>query len=84
MDGKMKTLGEVRREMCRHGNAAVHPTATLLTLLRTGEITPKDGYGLYHDGFRETNRMMSFSPIILESDAKVYPYVCWYKKEDEE
>lgn len=43
-------------------------------------LTAYDGFGLYHNGEKETNLETSFNVKDIEKYKNKYPYVCWHNR----
>ena len=84
MNGNVKTLGEILREMKQQRSPAIVVTREDFGVgVQEGIYSPENGYGLWHDGFRETNRMVPEWYDKYAIWGSMYPYVCWYPNEVE-
>lgn len=85
MNGCVKTLGEVRREMKQQRSPAIVETRENFGIgVEKGIYSFKNGYGLWHDGFHETNLMVPEWYDKYAIWGSMYPYVCWYPNEEKD
>lgn len=73
----VKLIGQVMDE---NPYANVMSVRDFARYVEGGLLTSYDGHGYLHDGEKETDVAVLFSPAWLEDMEEKYPYVCWYNK----
>ena len=79
MEGRIKTLGEVQREMRRQSADVIRSSDYLKDLIEDPISFAQKynkGFGLYHDGWNETHYLVQRSIPLIQRQISKYPYIC--------
>ena len=78
----MKTIEEVEAERSDlHEIRDVFTREEFEFFVSINAFIPDDGIGYYHDGNKETD-ISVWDGSVTPEEAKKYPYVCWYNKQE--